>query len=36
MSNIEPTLDTIEDYDGQESKEKKRIIGSMQWIAKKY
>jgi len=28
MKNIEPTLDTIEDYDGQESKEKRMTI----WI----
>ena len=28
MKNTEPTLDTIEDYDGHESKEKRKII----WI----
>jgi len=28
MKNTEPTLDTIEDYNGHESKEKRRII----WI----
>ena len=28
MKNSEPTLDTIEDYDGQESKEKRMTI----WI----
>ena len=28
MKNTEPTLDTIEDYDGRESKEKRKII----WI----
>jgi len=28
MQNVEPTLDTIEDYNGKESKEKRLII----WI----
>ena len=28
MKNLEPTLDTIEDYDGQESKEKRMTV----WI----
>ncbi len=28
MKNIEPTLDAIEDYDGQESKEKRMTV----WI----
>jgi len=28
MHNAEPTLDTIEDYDGQESKEKRMTV----WI----
>ena len=28
MKNIEPTLDTIEDYNGQESKEKRMTV----WI----
>ncbi len=26
MKNIEPTLDAIEDYDGQESKEKRMTV----------